>query len=158
VLVATSPTAPDTESPTTTEPVYGGPRWYRSRIRTFGPLLALVPPVVLWIVERVGREVLDGKIRIGWSVVLRAIAAPGLLVVGFPLGRSSLHPLGIAISVAFWLVLGYAAARVATRSPVAQFRDFWRAYAWLAGAVVVGVIVALIGATVLLDQSLLVGV
>jgi len=158
VLVATAPSAPDTESPTSSDPVVGGPRWYRSKIRLYGPPLGVVVPLVLWFVERAGRGLLDGKLRIAWYLGLRAVAAPGLLVVGFPLGRSSLHPIGVAISIPFWLLVGYGAARVATRNPVAQFRDYWRAMGWFVAAVVVGVIAALIGVTILRDRSLLVGI
>lgn len=114
--------------------------------------------MLLWAIELAGRDLLDGKSRIGWYVVLRAWAAPGLLAMGFPLGRSSLHPLGVALSVPLWLLIGYATARVATRNPMAQFRDFWRAYGWFVGAVLAGVVAAMVGVTVIAGESLLVGI
>lgn len=137
-----------------TDPVPAGPRWYRSRIRRYGPPLALALPVALWVLDAAVRQFLGGRLR-GWtSLVLRVCAAPGLLAVGYPFATSSERPLGLVLSVPVWLVVGYAAARVATRNPVATFRDYWRAYLWLAGAVFAGAGLALVLAGVLLGRSL----
>lgn len=133
--------------------MHEGPLWYRARIRRFGPLLALATPAVLWMLDAAVRGVLDGRAR-GWtSLLLRLCAAPGLLAVGYPFATRTERPLGIALSVPLWLLIGYAAARVATRNPVARFSDYWRAYRWLAGAVIVGVGAAYVvaAATVGLD-------
>jgi len=47
------------------------------------------------------------------------------------------------------------AARIATRNPVASFTDFWRAYRWLGGSVVIGVLAALAASSLLLGRQLL---
>jgi hypothetical protein len=46
-------------------------------------------------------------------------------------------------SALLWMGLGYAAARRATHSPVADWRDWWREYAWYLLGVWAGVGVAL---------------
>lgn len=120
-------------------------------------MLALVFPVALWVLDIVVRAVLDGRAR-GWaSLALRTAAAPALLVVGYPFATSSERPIGILLSIPLWLLIGFCAARVATRNPVAVFADYWRAYRWLAVAVFAGVAVALIGASLFLGRSLITG-
>ena len=47
-----------------------------------------------------------------------------------------------------WLLIGAAATARATRSPVATWRDFWKEHFWLAGAVWLGVVGALVAASV----------
>jgi hypothetical protein len=137
-----------------TDPVFEGPLWYRARIRTFGPFLALVLPVALWLLDIIVRSVLSGRIR-GWStLLLRLSSAPGLLAVGYPFALESERPIGVVLSIPIWLVVGFVASRVATRNPVALFRDYWRAYGWLAAAVVVGAIVAIVLGGVLTNTSL----
>jgi hypothetical protein len=136
------------------DPVLAGPRWYRTRIRRYGPFLALLLPLALGAIDAAVRQFLDGRLR-GWtSLILRVCAAPGLLVVGYPFATSSERPFGVVLSIPIWLVVGYAAAAVATRNPVATFRDFWRSYFWLAGAVFVGAGAALVMAGALLGRSL----
>ena len=137
-----------------TEPVLEGPLWYRGRIRRLGPFVALLVPIGLWLLDVVVRAALSGRLR-GWStLVLRLSAAPGLLAVGYPFALESERPLGMLISVPIWLLVDFVAARVATRNPVAVFRDFWRAYAWLAAAVVVGAVAAIVLGGVLTNTSL----
>lgn len=135
--------------------VVRGPLWYRRRIRRWGPLLALVIPAVLAALGRAVRLVFEGRAR-GWaSIVLDVCAAPGLLAVGAPLATSEERPIGIAVSVVLWLVVGFAAARFATRNPVATFRDFWRANLWLTGAVFAGAVLAIVLVAVVLGRQLL---
>lgn len=137
-------------------PVHAGPLWYRTRIRRLGPLLALVVPAALGLGAIVALELFDGRAS-GWTgLVLGVCAAPGLLVVGAPFASTSIYPLGVAISVALWLGVGVAAARIATRNPVATWTDFWRAYRWLAIGVWVGAVAALIGSSLVLGRELLV--
>ena len=122
------------------DPVYEGPRWYRERIRRYGPLLALVVPAVLGAVGRVrARPVRRPGERVDRADPRRLRGARPA-VVGVPFASSDTwYPIGIALSVPLWLVVGYLAARTATRNPVATWRDFWRAYRWLAVGVWVGV-------------------
>lgn len=128
-------------------PVADGPRWFRSRIRTQGPFVALVPPVVLGAVSL-------GLLQVGtsWSgyagLIGGVCAAPGLLAVGAPFATTSRYPIGIALSVVFWVSVGFVCSRRATRNPTATWSDFWRNYRWLAAATCIGAAAALIVAAV----------
>jgi hypothetical protein len=137
------------------DPVYEGPQWYRARIRSIGPLLALIAPAVLGLLAIIALALFDGRAS-GWTALLLGVcAAPGLLVIGVPFASTSLYPIGIGISVALWLIVGVAASRIATRNPVASFDDFWRAYRWLAIGVWIGALAALAGSSLVLGRELL---
>ena len=87
---------------------------------------------------------------------LAVLAAPGLLVAGVPLrGGAGLYAVAAAGSALLWMLLGAIAARRATRSPVATWRDFWREWLWLALAVWVGVGLSLVAANFLLGRPAL---
>jgi hypothetical protein len=135
-------------------PLLAGPRWYRSRIRSLGWLVALIPPAVVgavaWLALRLADTRWSGLIGLFGGVV----AAPGLLVAGAPLADESNYPLAVAASIPLWLLIGLLASRRATRSPMATWRDFWREYAWMFAGVAVGAAGALIAATVILGESL----
>jgi len=80
-------------------------------------------------------------------------AAPGLLLVGAPFGEQDLYPIAIAASGLLWLLVGLLASRRATRNPMATWPDFWRHYAWMAGGICLGCIVALgVSAAVISDS------
>jgi hypothetical protein len=129
--------------------------WYRGRIRRYGPFLALAVPALLGAAAIAVLALFDGRAS-GWiGLVLGVCAAPGLLVIGVPFAETSTYPIGIAISVALWLAVGVAAARIATRNPVASFADYWRAYRWLAIGVWVGALAALVGSSLILGRELL---
>lgn len=81
-------------------------------------------------------------------------AAPGLLVAGAPFADDSNYPLAVIASIPFWLVLGLIASRRATRSVISSWRDYWRELVWLTVAVVIGAAGALVVATNLLGESL----
>jgi hypothetical protein len=84
------------------------------------------------------------------------LAAPGLLVAGAPMkGGTSLYVAACAGSAVVWLLVGTAATARATKSPVATWRDYWREYLWLAGAVWLGVIGALVAANLILGGAFL---
>jgi hypothetical protein len=135
--------------------VYEGPQWYRARIRRLGPVLALIVPAVLGLVAVAALALFDGRAS-GWTgLILGVCAAPGLLAIGVPFASTSTYPVGIAISAVLWLAVGYVAARIATRNPVASFTDFWRAYRWLAIGVWIGVLAALAGSSLILGRDLL---
>jgi hypothetical protein len=82
-------------------------------------------------------------------------AAPGLLVIGAPL-RTGGGPYAAAIvgSAVMWMLLGVLAARRATRSPVASWRDFWREYSWLAAGTWIGVLAALVAVNLVFGRAL----
>ena len=134
--------------------VFEGPRWYRSRIRTRGPFVALGPPAVLGAVSLLLLNVLDGKTSGYGGLLLGVFAAPGLLAVGAPFSSESVYPIGVTISVMLWLVVGAIAAARATRNPMATWADFWRNYAWLAGGIWLGAIAALLVARLVVGDAL----
>ena len=155
VLTAPPPQLEALTSSPVSEHVFEGPAWYRVRIRRYGPVLALVAPAILGAIALVVLELTDGTAS-GVTVLVTGIcAAPGLLAFGGPLATSDDRPIGIAVSIAVWLVVGVIAGRVATRNPVASFTDFWRAYRWLALGVFLGSLAALGAASLVVDRSLL---
>lgn len=119
-----------------------------------GPLLAVVPPAVLGGVAWLALAVSDSR----WSGVVGlfggVIAAPGLLVAGAPFGDESTYVRAVLASIPLWVVVGFAASRRATRSPMAAWADFWREYTWLAIGVAVGAVGALVAASAVLGESL----
>ena len=54
-----------------------------------------------------------------------------------------------------WLIVGYAAARRATRNPMASWADFWRNYWWLAVGIWIGAAAALVIARYTLGEALI---
>jgi hypothetical protein len=140
---------------TSRRPVPGGPREYRARIRTFGPLASLGPPAVLGLLALL---LLNGSSGVGRGVsgfVFALLAAPALLVVGAPLtGGAGVYLVAAAVSAVLWLGIGVIAARRATRSPAPRWRDFWREWAWPAAGVWLGVGVALVIADLVLGKAL----
>jgi hypothetical protein len=135
--------APPVARPAASRSVSDGPRWYRSRIRSWGPFVALIPPLLIGLgalaVIRVGDSTPTGIA----GLVAGTWAAPVLLAVGAPLSDSSTYPVAVAGSVIFWLVVGLLCARRATRHPVADWGDYWRHFVWAAFGVLVGVCAAL---------------
>jgi hypothetical protein len=83
-------------------------------------------------------------------------AAPGLLVAGAPFADDTRYPLAVLASVPLWLFLGFVASRRATAAPVAGWREYWREMFWMTVAVVLGSSGALIAATAILGESLIV--
>jgi hypothetical protein len=81
-------------------------------------------------------------------------AAPALLVVGAPFGDRGSYPLAVAASGLMWLLVGYVAARRATRNPMATWADYWRHYAWMCGGIWVGAGLALGTAALSISDSL----
>ncbi len=134
--------------------VYEGPRWFRSRIRSRGPFLALVPPAILGAVAMLALEYFDGKLSGYTGLICGVFAAPGLLVVGVPFSGDEVYAIGITLSVLLWLVVGAVAARRATRNPMASWADFWRTFWWLAGGIWLGCIAALVVARISFGDAL----
>jgi hypothetical protein len=82
-------------------------------------------------------------------------AAPGLLVVGAPLRTGGGVYTGAVLgSAALWMLIGAIAARRATRSPVASWRDYWREYLWLAAGAWIGVVAALVAVNLVFGRAL----
>ncbi len=131
--------------------VPAGPRSYRRRLRALGPPAALAVPagalvlaLVLWRLAPAGGtgELVAGAL--GW--LLATLALPTAVLVGLPFaGGAPRYLLAVLSSALVWLVLGAVAARRATRSPVATWRDWWREFVWLLAGVWLGVIAGLAG-------------
>ncbi len=134
--------------------VYEGPRWFRLRIRSRGPFLAVLPPLALGAISLLSLKLFDGKISGYVGLICGVFAAPALLAVGAPFSDTSLYPIGVALSAMLWLVIGAVAARRTTRNPMADWGDFWRTYAWLAGGVWLGAAVAMMIAKYSVGQAL----
>jgi hypothetical protein len=98
----------------------------------------------------------DGRTSGLIGLVSGVTAAPGLLVAGAPLADDARYPLAVVASIPFWLLLGFLASRRATRRPVAGWVEYWREMLWLTVAVFVGACGALIAATAILGESLIV--
>jgi hypothetical protein len=139
---------------TAAAPLIAGPRWYRARIRVLGPLYGLIPMIVLGGTSLAALRVGDGRSSGLIGLVAGVSAAPGLLVAGAPFADDARYPLAIAASAPLWLVLGLIAARRATQFSVASWRDYWRELLWLTIAVVMGSVAALVTATAVLGESL----
>lgn len=124
-------------------------------MRTYGSAMANLPPAVLGLVALFALH--RGSTPMGvFGFGCALFAAPVLLVAGAPLATGGgVYALAILGSAVLWAVLGAIAARRATRRPAADWRDFWREYAWLALGVWVGVIGALVAVQLLVGGALL---
>ena len=98
----------------------------------------------------------DGRASGLIGLIAGVSAAPGLLVAGAPLADEGRYPLAVLASVPLWLVLGWLASRRATVRLMAGWGDYWREMAWMTIAVILGAVVALIAATAMLGESLIV--
>ena len=105
---------------------------YRLALRRLGPVVALVLPLAM---AAVGYVIWTASTGIKPALVvwfLAALAMPTAILVGLPLFASTgTLWAGVGTSAVVWLLLGRYAARRATRSPVASWRDWWREFAAL---------------------------
>ena len=140
--------------PPTSPPLVEGPRWYRSRIRTWGPFAALIVPSIVGAIAYLSLRLFDTAWSGAVGLIGGVFAAPALLAAGAPFGDRSLYPIAIAASAAMWMLVGFLAARRATRNPMATWPDFWRHYAWMCVGVWVGASAALVVAALSISDSL----
>ena len=96
----------------------------------------------------------DGRLSGLVGLIGGVSAAPGLLLAGAPLASSDNYPLAVLASVPLWLLLGLIASRRATTHVVASWRDYWRELTFLAVGVFLGALAALIAATQILGESI----
>lgn len=120
----------------------------------FGPFLGLVPMVVLGSVAAIALRVGDGRTSGLIGLFGGVTAAPGLLVAGAPLANSEHYTLAVVASIPLWLVLGLIASRRATSRVMASWSDYWRELAFLTIGVFLGALAALIAATQMLGESI----
>ncbi len=140
---------------TTEYALTGGPRWYQRRIRTFGPLVALVIPGVIGLAAFAALRGFEAAWSGTAGTVASYLAAPALLAIGGPLADPALKPLAIGASALMWLLVGVLASRRATRNPMATWNDFWRHYAWMLFGIWIGVVLAMAIATAWIGPDLL---
>ncbi len=142
-------------------PVPDGPVAYRQRLRWLGPLLALLVPFVALVAAAVVAEAVECTGRAcatkGAGVFTLTLGSlPTAMLVGIPFeGGSARYMLAVSTSTAVWLVVGAVAGQRATRAAVATWRDWWREYLLLAGAMWCGVLLALAVVAVVLGGNLL---
>ena len=137
------------------EPVPLGPRAYRSKLRSSGPFVALVPPGLLGVVSLLLLRGHTSLVRGVAGFLTAILAAPGLLVAGAPLRSGRSVYLGAVVgSAVLWMIVGAIAARRATRMPAASWRDYWREYIWLAAGVWLGVVLALVAVNLIFGRAL----
>lgn len=110
---------------------------------------------ILGAISMISLRVGDGRNSGLIGLVGGVSAAPGLLVAGAPLADDARYPLAVLASIPLWIALGFLASRRATRSPMATWRDYWRELFWLTIAVILGASAALIAATAILGESLI---
>lgn len=150
----TSYTTARPESAAGGPPLIDGPRWYRTRIRAWGPLLALLLPAVIGGVAYASLRLADTAWSGAVGLIGGVLAAPGLLAAGAPFGDRDLYPVAIAASAIVWMAVGFLASRRATRHPFATWADFWRHYFWMAGGIWAGAGIALAVATISIGEAL----
>lgn len=109
---------------------------------------------VLGAIASVALRVGDGRLSGLVGLIGGVSAAPGLLVAGAPLASSENYPLAVVASVPLWLALGLIASRRATRNAMASWRDYWRELMFLTVGVMLGALAALIAATQILGESI----
>jgi hypothetical protein len=110
-----------------------------------GALAGLVPPAVLAAIggillwgSNTGSRGLPGFVAL-------VLGVPVLPLLGVPAeGGTGRYALAAAASVAVWLVIGWVAARRATRLPVAGWAEWRKEYLPLAIGVWIGAIAALV--------------
>jgi len=132
-----------------------GPKAYRRHVRQRGPLAGLLVPALIGLLSmQLLRDNTQAWRGIG-GFLLAIVAAPVLLVSGAPLTTGHSYTLALLASAMLWVLLGTIAARIATRTPVATWRDYWREFFWLAGGVWIGVVMAIVAANLILGGAFL---
>lgn len=131
-------------------------RSYHTGIRSRGPLLGLIVPVMVGVTGLMLLRNSDSMARGVAGFVLVMLAAPVLTVVGVPFrSGAGLYFAAAAGSAMLWVLLGVLAARRSTRATVAVWSKFWGEYLVLVVSVWVGVAVAMAAANLVLGRALL---
>ncbi len=114
-----------------------------------------MPPIIVAVLSIVMTRIFDSRPTGLAGLFGTLVAAPALMFVGAPFTEASSYLIAALASAVIWAGVGWGAARRSTRNPMAQWSDYWREYAWMAGGIAAGVVVALIAASVIIGDSLL---
>lgn len=115
----------------------------------------MVVPAIVGAIAIVSLRGFEGPLSGGIGLVGGVFAAPVLLLVGAPFGDNGLYPVAVGASALLWMLIGFFAARRATRHPLATWTDYWRHFAWLCGGIWIGAAAALGIAAWSLSESLI---
>lgn len=137
-----------------TEPLHEGPRWYRSRIRVWGPFVALIAPAVLGAIAYMSLQLFDTTWSGAVGLIGGVLAAPVLLIVGAPFANRGIYPLAVIASIPLWMGVGWLAAIRATRNPMADWREFRKHLVPLTLGIWVGAAAAMMIATFVIGDTL----
>ena len=134
--------------------IVGGPQWYRHHIRVWGHWLGLLLPGSVGVIAYGSLQLFDTA----WSGIVGLVggvlAAPALLFVGAPFGDRDDYPLAVLVSAVLWMVVGFIAARRATKNPTADWSDYWRHYLAILAGIWVGAGIALAIAAASIGDSI----
>ena len=127
-------------------PVPKGPAAYRRSLRRLGPFVALAPPAallgtaaVIWLAWPCdGLECVTPSLL---TYALAGLALPTAVLSGLPLVATPFTAMiALTTSALVWMLLGSWAARRATSSPVATWREWWVELATLVVGMWAGVV------------------
>jgi hypothetical protein len=120
----------------------------------WGPPAALIVPAIVGGVAYFSLKLFETAWSGAVGLVGGVFAAPALLAAGAPFGDRGSYPMAVAASGLLWLLVGFLAARRATRNPMATWTDYWQHFAWLCGGVWAGATIALGAAALSISDSL----
>ena len=120
-----------------------------------GHWVGLLIPGVVGLVAYGSLRLFDTAWSGAVGLIGGVMAAPGLLFVGAPFGERSNYPWAVFGSGILWMLIGFVAARRATRNPLANWSDYWRHYLVMLVGIWVGVGIALAVAAATVGESLI---
>jgi hypothetical protein len=120
----------------------------------WGAPAALIVPTIVGGLAYFSLRLFDTAWSGAVGLIGGVFAAPALLAAGAPFGDREVYPLAVAASGLLWLLVGFLAARRATRNPMATWADYWRHYAWMCGGIWAGAAIGLGAAALSISDSL----
>ena len=117
--------------------------------------MSLVIPGIVGLIAYASLRRFDTAWSGAVGLIGAVLAAPGLLFVGAPFADRSIYPWAVFASAVLWMLVGFVAARRATRNPLADWSDYWRHYLVMLGGIWIGAAVALGIAAISVGQSLI---
>ena len=134
--------------------VYEGPRWFRTGSAAAGRSSPSSRRRCSAPSRWSPSTPVDSKLSGYAGLLLGVFAAPALLAVGAPFSSTSVYPIGVALSVLLWLIVGAIAAHRTTRDPMADVGGLLAHVRWLAGGIWVGASAALAVARFVVGDAL----